>query len=218
MMVDDNVVAAELFTDIRTLVNGIAYSHACVKVSEGSHILKNINGGFVAHAYGRGFLNGIGQISYSYSAGRNILHPAWMLINGVRTDRIEVCEDEMPVRFTSVINYDYTDVRWEHHYLQGNSTTIKTPTLTLSDGTKATGDSIIDRYYDDIPRGLPLVNHIDTVYMIVSRKTPICENIIIDTIKAIVQVNDTFQIDENYERSLNANVCYGDEFVVHHQG
>jgi hypothetical protein len=54
--------------------------------------------------------------------------------------------------------------------------------------------------------------------MIVSRKTPICENIIIDTIKAIVQVNDTFQIDENYESNLNANVCYGEEFTVHHQG
>ena len=195
------------------------YSFAQIELdkTKKSHLITSAKGVFVANIYGFG-INGSRRGSYAYSAGGKITHPAWMLINGVRTDRIEVCEDEMPVKFTSVINYDYTDVRWEHHYLQGHSRTIKTPTLTLSDGTKATGDSIIDRYYDDIPRGLPLVNHIDTVYMIVSRKTPICENIIIDTIKAIVQVNDTFQIDENYESNLNANVCYGEEFTVHHQG
>ena len=217
MTLDGNIIPTAEFRKIPTKINGIEYAYAQLKVSEGAHVLYSEKAPFVAHVYGFANAN-MGIISYSYSAGRNILHPAWMLINGVRTDRIEVCEDEMPVKFTSVINYDYTDVRWEHHSLQGHSKTIKTPTLTLSDGTKATGDSIIDRYYDDIPRGLPLVNHMDTVYMIVSRKTPICENIIIDTIKAIVQVNDTFQIDENYESNLNANVCYGEEFTVHHQG
>lgn len=211
MVVDNTPIQSTKFRELPLLIDGVQYSYCCYSISEGSHMLRNSQGGFIAHVYGQNALNNIGQITYSYSAGRNILHPMWMLINGERTDSASVCEDEMPVTFTSVINFDYDSVWWEHHYLSGTSQTVQK-------SKTAQGDSVVNYYYKDIPRGRPIIDHIDTVYMIVARHTPICDYLIQDTVRAIVQVNDTFNIHENEENGLSPNVCYGDSFQLHYHG
>ncbi|MBQ0143212.1 MAG: IgGFc-binding protein, partial [Prevotellaceae bacterium] len=217
MYVDNKNVSAE-FQPLSSPINGVYYSAARIKVDTTAHVLTNEKGKFVAHIYGIGHEEeddgNAWNESYAYSVASNITPTMWMLIDGERVDSVKICEDNGPLTFTSIINFDYTDVRWEFHHLQGTTTTIVIP-KTIS----ATGDSVVSKKYDDIPRNLPIIpNHIDTVMMIVTRKTPLCEFEFIDTVKAVVQVNDTFLIDENKELKLNENVCYGDSFYLHLNG
>ncbi len=220
LSLDGVTVPATSFHTIGTLINGKQYAYAQLPLDDGEHlgdhILYSNNEPFIAHVYG--FKKSqLGIISYSYSAGRNILHPAHMLINGLHTNKYEICEGDPPVNFTSVINYDYTNIRWEHT-LGGIKSGVVPATLINSNGVHATGDSVYNWQYIIPDHTQP--NWKDTVYMIVTRQTPVCENFITDTIKAIVQVNDTFMIDENSYKGLDANVCFSrtDSFYVHLKG
>ena len=211
MTIDGKAIHPKDFKDVPYLVDGIGYSYTCQKISKGSHELKNTMGGFVAHVYGQGNVEDVGEITYSYSAGRNILPAAWMLIDGKRTNRKEICEGDPPIEFTSIINYDYTNVRWEFYDLNGDVKVVES-------SKTASGDSVVSKTYFDIPRGATLEEHIDSVFMIVSRQTPICNYTIVDTVKAVIQVRDTFMIDENSEYGYNENVCYGDTIHLHYNG
>ena len=217
MMMDESNIGA-MFTSI----SGTPYSCAIIEIPDTAHFLTNADGLFMSRVYGIYCYAGDDEdfdfkISYAYSGGSNCLHPMWMLIDGERVDRVDICEDNGPVNFTSVINFDYSNVRWEFHHMQGTTTVVEHPKLKTSHGL-STGDSIITKKYDDVPRYASLTDHIDTVLMIVTRNTPICNFEIIDTVKAIVQVHDTFNIDENIELGMNANVCYGDPIILHYQG
>gem|GEM_PF-2756787 len=212
MKVNDTVVPAASFHPIP----GTNLSVARRELTLRSNLLTNEDAIFNARVYGM-YEKRRKYPSYAYSGGSNTLHPAWMLINGERVDSIHICEDEMPVNFTSVINFDYTNVRWEHHYLTGNAERTVAPTLVNSKGQTATGDSIVDFRYT-ITHQEGVNHHVDTVYMIVTRVTPICEYTIIDTVLAIVQVNDTFIIDESVTKPAISDVCYGDSFQLHYQG
>ena len=222
MKMDGKVIDANLFQELSFLIDGVQYSSARIEVSSTAHVLDNTKAPFVCHVYGIAHYEdddgNASDESYAYSGGSNTLHPMGMLIDGERTDSVSICEDNGPVTFTSVINFDYTDVRWEFHTynpnsyypysykyksLEGKTQVIHKPKIKKRDNTKATGDSVITKKYDDIPRYRPLREHIDTIYMIVSRQTPICDYTITDTVKAIVQVNDTFRIDENKEKFFN---------------
>ena len=211
MTIDGNPIGKTLFKDIEYLINNEQYAYATCKITEGNHVLQNTSGGFVARVYGQDNINeedddyGIGEITYSYSAGRNILHPAWILIDGKRVNQKAICEGDPPITFTSVINYDYTNVRWEFHSLQGE---IYDKTITQT----VRGDSIISRHYVDVEEDSTTSVHIDSVYMIVERTTPLCGYTITDTIKAAIIVNDTFALQDRQ------NVCYGDTMTLHYQG
>ena len=206
MMIDGILIPQGEFKSLPNPINNTYYSYTCKKLTQGSHVLENKKGGFVAHAYGvSSELFRIGYITYSYSAGRNILPPAWILIDGKRVNQKAICEGDPPITFTSVINYDYTNVRWEFHSLQGE---IYDSVLTRTQR----GDSIISRHYVDVEEDPTTSVHIDSVYMIVERTTPICNYTIIDTIKAAIIVNDTFAIVDKQ------NVCYGDTMVLHYKG
>ena len=112
MTLDGTPISGASFKDVDYLINNERYAYATCKVDEGNHILRNTSGGFVARVYGQDNINeeddgyGIGEITYSYSAGRNILHPAWILIDGKRVNQKAICEGDPPITFTSVINYD----------------------------------------------------------------------------------------------------------------
>ena len=209
MMIDGRTINRNQFRDISSLINGEQYVWTSQKISQGSHVLENSAGGFVAHVYGYDKVKINPRLSetitYSYSAGRNILHPAWILIDGKRVNQKAICEGDPPITFTSVINYDYTNVRWEFHSLQGkiyDDTIIRT----------VRGDSIISRHYVDVEGDSTTSVHIDSVYMIVDRTTPLCGYTITDTIKAAIIVNDTFAIQDRQD------VCYGDTMTLHYKG
>ena len=209
MMIDGRTINSNQFRDIASSINGEQYVWTSQKISQGSHVLENSAGGFVAHVYGYDLVKINPRVSetitYSYSAGRNILHPAWILIDGQRVNQKAICEGDPPITFTSVINYDYTNVRWEFHSLQGE---IYDKTIAQT----VRGDSIVSRHYVDVEGDSTTSVHIDSVYMIVERITPICNYTIIDTIKAAIIVNDTFAILDRQD------VCYGDTMTLHYKG
>ena len=176
-----------------TEVTGTDYSYAIIDVSDKgeSHILYNDAQGFVAHAYGFGKTKGSYKESYGYSLGSNLLPSAWMLIDGERIDRKQICLNST-VDFTSVVNYDYTQpVQWavHHHYSH----------------ERVGGDELQDL----MSYAFPDTGHYD-VYMIVNRPMPMCDNTLSDTVKASILVKDTFHIAPSLDLGNYRIICSKD--------
>ena len=160
--------------------------------------------GFTARVYGMGVFRGRHE-AYAYSAGSRIARSADFLIDDQYVKSKTICVNDPSVKFTSLIQYDYDDVRWEFHgktdsaeYRSapiGLNGTVSVQTQTIR------GDSIIRKKWDE--------NGTDTVYMIVKRSTPLCNHQIYDTIRGLIYVRDTFHIYGG-----RGNVCYGDTFTI----
>lgn len=210
MQMDGNTIG-HLFKDLPYNVNGVKYSYAIVPVQKGTESFELRNDhGFVAHVYGR-WKAQVGQVSYSYTAGRNPLHSMWMTVNGIALNGNPgrtLCVSAPQDTFKSVINFNYSSIKWEFDPKEeGALRDIPDPV------NPQRGPIGIYKKFEE-PGETELL-------MIVGRKTPICGNDIFDTVKMKIMVLDTFLIQEYYRMadgsvSYSENVCYGEEFVIRH--
>lgn len=148
-----------------------------------AHLIMCEKATFVANVYGFG-VNGSRYESYAYSAGSLIVHPAWMLIDNERIKEKTICVTD-EVDFESVIQYDYASVSWQFKH----------------EGKK------YDFYQDDVMQYQFSDIEEWEINLIVHQKTPMCDYDVGDTIKAIINVKDTFRIAPTLENGNYRIVC-----------
>lgn len=188
--------------------------------------LSNSSAPFVAQVYGRAYFDGVGVISYSYSAGRKPKHSMNIIIpdeNDSIPREKTVCRNASSILFKSDIDFDYESIQWVFQ-----STPKKG--AKLEDGKvdyPGSGKLRMTKDYEESN----IVE--DIVKMIVSRKTPICGQMIYDTVMVQVIVKDTFAIEASYRKDgsenlltdgtpemrkqwvqENCNICYGEKFTI----
>ena len=213
MRLNGNSISSESLNNAQFhVVDGNSYySYAIIRISDGAHILSNSQATFTARVYGLGNVidnNGIvtNWESYAYNAGSRVMRSADFLIDDQYVKSKTICVNDPAVKFTSIIRYDYDNVRWEFHGSTDSAQYRPAPDGLLGQRTVLThtihGDSIINKDWDETGT--------DTVYMIVQRHTPLCDYPIFDTVKGLIFVRDTFHVQE-----YKGNLCYGETFTIH---
>lgn len=220
------------------LLNGKIYAYTTVDVAgKTSFVLSNTSAPFVAHVYGRDELGNVGAISYSYSAGRKPQHSMNIIIPDGEQDSIvsqkTVCQNSSLLLFKSDIDFDYDSIKWEFQPTPKKGGKLKDGVVTYpkkgEEGYSEKGSLRMTKDYENSN----VVE--DIVKMIVSRKTPICEQIINDTVMVQIFVRDTFATEVSYRNKdgnetvlltdgppeyreqwvqENCNICYGEEFTI----
>ena len=197
---NDNVEKSVPFIDLP----GTPYSYSLLEIDPGSYLLysnnRGINGVFTAFVYGLGS-NGNRMESYAYSAGSRIERSIDMLIDGQYIKQKDVCIPNSTT-FTPVINHDYDDYHWEFSPVNPSASNI----------SSANYNSI-----QNYSIAFPDSGRWD-VSLIVNYTTPLCGNIITDTVKAIVNMHDTVHVEQGYNDQQQHNICYGEGFYVHYEG
>ena len=136
-----------------------------------AHILQNnrrdrLDGVFTARVYGLGKRGRNGRReSYAYSAGARVCSSADMLIDDAYIKSKTICLNDS-VKFTSIINYDYSSIEWQ-----------------FGDSTSST-DSIAYKKWTEAGQY--------PIKMIVGRTLPPCNYTYYDTVKATIYVKDEF--------------------------
>ena len=132
----------------------------------------NVEGVFTARVYGFGKKGyNSRRESYAYSAGARVCSSAEMLIDDAYIKSKTICINQS-VKFTSLINYDYTSIEWQF----GDSTT--------------SSDSIVAAKYWSEPGEYP-------IKMIVGRTLPPYNHTYYDTVTATINVKSTFNYSVN---------------------
>lgn len=176
------------------------------EVSADAHKIENvghsINSTFTARVYGLG-RSSSGRESYAYSAGSRVDHSADILLNGIYSDTLKVCDND-PVRLDGVIRYDYTDVDW----ILMDSTGTSDPSIITYNNTPNVPEFSFPHVEEYAPKDW-------TVNMIVTRTTPLCAHNIQDTITATVRVYPTQFNDSTWDANGEPKVfCYGDDISI----
>jgi len=219
------------------LLDGKIYAYTTVDVAgKTSFVLSNSSAPFVAHVYGRDELGNVGAISYSYSAGRKPQHSMNIIIPDGDLDSIvsqkTVCQNASHLLFKSDIDFDFDSIKWEFKSTPKKGAKLKDGVVTYpkkgEDGYSEKGSLRMTKDYENSN----VVE--DIVKMIVSRKTPICGQIINDTVMVQIFVRDTFATEVSYRKDgietvlltdgtpeyreqwvqENCNICYGEDFTI----
>lgn len=213
MLIDGQLVNQTLFRPAGMTWRGRPYSYAVVPVSAGVHQLDNPSCSFVAYNYGLARYRMAGEVarpteSYAYSAGSRVERSMDMVIDGAYAWHKSVCVTDPGVSFASLINYDFDSIRWE--FPQNSGSIISRSPYPENKGDSAVVFKFRHRYTEGSKKHGDKKNKVpdnDTVLMIVNRTTPVCQYPIKDTIMVLVQVGDTFDIHENFERRPDSVVC-----------
>lgn len=155
---------------------------------------QDLKGVLSARVYGLGNTtsptgqNVLSHEAYAYSAGSRVARSADMLINGEYKSRHEICIVDSVI-FTPIINYDFTNYHWEFSKID-----------TVIMGNKKSEKIDHMQFFPN--------DGVWNVSLIIERTTPLCDNIITDTITALITVNSL------NEEPVNKEQCYGGVFTL----
>ena len=185
------VIDDQTITGFKPIDYNSDYYYVLHKIANPSipHIVKctNPRGTFTARLYGHVEKDDSRAAqSYSYSAGSRVNRSVDMLINNKYTKYEKICLNKRNT-FTALVSYEYDNLEW-----------------FVNDSLIST-NSFVENFVFD-------TTGIHDLHLVVHSLSPICENDLIDTVKAQIEVTALTHTSD-YQ-----SLCEGDSFTVQRHG